>query len=211
MQIETSSQLAAPALVTPRPLSEIFNDLAARPDLPRVGIVDMIEALRDRSFSPVMIVLAVPNMIPFVPGSSTVLGLLLALLSVQLVLGFDRVHLPARLSRWSFEQATFARLTGRMTPWLRRFERMARPRYWPASFRLAERLAGAVALVLSLMVMLPIPLANGLPAFAICLIALGISERDGLWLLAGIVMAALGAGLIAGIYMAGAAAALSFW
>ncbi len=192
--------------VPDRRLSEVFADLAAA-DRARVSIRDVVEALGDRSFAPVMILLAVPNAIPFLPGSSAVLGFLLALIGLQLVLGMRRVRLPARLNRWSFDREGFGRLVAKVTPWLTRFERMARPRFWPESYRLAERLAGIVAIALALMIMLPIPFANGVPAIAICLLALGISERDGLWLGAGIVVGAIAAGIVAGLFLAGFVAA----
>jgi hypothetical protein len=171
----------------------------------------VVEALGDRSFAPVMILLAVPNAIPFLPGSSAVLGFLLALIGLQLLIGMRRVRLPERLNNWSFEREGFARMVARLTPWLARFERMARPRFWPETYRLAERLAGIVAIVLAMMIALPIPFANGVPAIAICLLALGISERDGVWLGAGIVLGAIAAGIVAGLFLAGFAAATTIW
>jgi hypothetical protein len=191
-------------------LSDVFEELAAE-DRARVSIQDMVDALGDRSFAPVMILLAVPNAIPFLPGSSAVLGFLLALIGLQLVLGMRRIRLPARLTRWSFDRDGFARVVARITPWLVRFERMARPRFWPETYRLAERLAGFVAILLALMIMLPIPFANGVPAIAICFLALGISERDGLWLAAGIFTGTLAAGIVAGLFLAGFAAATTIW
>jgi hypothetical protein len=210
METTSPPALMLPAADEASRLSQVFAALAAE-DRDRVAIGEVVEALGDRSFAPVMILLAVPNAIPFIPGSSTVLGLLLALIALQLLIGRRRVWLPERLNRWSFDREGFGRVVGRATPWLARFERMARPRYWPASYRLAERLAGAVAVVLSLMIMLPIPFANGPPAIAICLLALGISERDGLWLGAGMLVGCLAAGLVAGLFLAGFAAAASFW
>jgi hypothetical protein len=202
----TTPTAADPSGGEERRLSEVFADLAAE-DRVRVSIGDVVQALGDRSFAPVMILLAVPNAIPFIPGSSTVLGLLLAFVAIQLVIGMRRVRLPARLNRWSFDREGFARLVAKVTPWLTRFERMARPRFWPESYRLAERLAGVIAIVLSLMIMLPIPFANGVPAIAICLLALGISERDGLWLGTGVVVGAIATGIVAGLFLAGVVAA----
>jgi hypothetical protein len=199
-----------PARAADPRLSEVFAALAAE-ERDRVSIRDVVEALGDRSFAPVMILLAVPNAIPFIPGSSTVLGLLLALVAVQLLAGRRRVWLPERLNRWSFDRDAFGRLVDKVTPWLVRFEKMAKPRFWPESYRLAERLAGAVAIVLSLMIMLPIPFANGVPAIAICLLALGISERDGVWLGAGLLVGAVAAGIVAGLFLAGFAAAATLW
>ena len=201
---------ALPAEEAAPRLSVVFAGLAAE-DRPRVAISDVVDALGDRSFAPVMILLAVPNAIPFIPGSSTVLGLLLALVAVQLVIGRRRIWLPERLNRWSFDREGFRRVIAKVMPWLLRFERMARPSYWPATYRLAERLAGAIAIVLSLMIMLPIPFANGVPAIAICLLALGISERDGVWLGAGMLVGCVAAGIVAGLFLAGFAAAATLW
>lgn len=192
------------------PLSAVFADLASV-DRARVSIGDLVEALGNRSFAPVMILLAVPNAIPFIPGSSAVLGLLLALLALQLLFGLRRVWLPERLNRWSFERGAFARMVDRITPWLVRFERMARPRYWPGPYRAGERVAGAACFVLSLLVMLPIPLANGLPAISIAIIALGLSERDGAWLAAGLALGILSAGVVAGVYVTGFTVVLGLW
>ena len=47
---------------------------------------------------------------------------------------------------------------------------------------------GALAFLLSVVVTLPIPLGNILPAFAVCLIALGVLERDGIWASVGAVI-----------------------
>ena len=62
--------------------------------------------------------------------------------------------------------------------------------------------AGLVCLMLSLVLVLPIPLGNMLPALAICLLALGILERDGLWVLAGLAAAAAAAALVSGVVYA---------
>lgn len=197
----------APSDLAPEPrLSEVILSLAET-DAARLSVRDIVDALGERSFAPVMILLAAPNAIPFIPGSSTVLGLLLALLALQLVLGRSRVWLPARLNGWSFDRDGFARVVARLVPWLARFESMARPRLWQAPYRLSERVAGAAALGLSLMIMLPIPFANGMPAVAICLLALGVSERDGVWLGAGLVVGCIAAGIVAGLFLAGFTAA----
>jgi hypothetical protein len=51
---------------------------------------------------------------------------------------------------------------------------------------LAQRGLGVMMVVLSVMIMLPIPLANTGPAIAITLVAIGLIERDGAFILAGI-------------------------
>jgi hypothetical protein len=62
---------------------------------------------------------------------------------------------------------------------------------------------GAVCLVLAIVLVLPIPLGNVLPAVAISLLALAIVERDGLWVLAGLGVALVSAGVVSGVIFAG--------
>lgn len=69
-----------------------------------------------------------------------------------------------------------------MEPVLQRFERLARPRYWPLPQVMAERFVGLVVLVTALALVFPIPFGNWTPAVAAILVSLGLSERDGLWL-----------------------------
>jgi hypothetical protein len=64
---------------------------------------------------------------------------------------------------------------------------------------LAERFVGLVVLVMALVLILPIPLGNSVPAWAIMFISLGLSERDGVWLAAGAITAAGALGLVLGI------------
>ena len=71
-----------------------------------------------------------------------------------------------------------------------------------------ESVVGTVCLLLALVLVLPIPLGNMLPALAICLLALGILERDGLWVLAGFAAAAGAAALVSGVLWAIVKAAL---
>jgi hypothetical protein len=138
-----------------------------------------------------------PNVIPVPPGTSALLGAPLLFLAAQLAFGM-RPWLPRLVAERSMPRAHFVALITRATPWLARAERLLRPR-WSALCRPpAEYLVGGVCLLLSLIVFLPIPLGNMLPALAICLLALGILERDGLWVLAGLLGAAAGVALVWG-------------
>jgi hypothetical protein len=49
---------------------------------------------------------------------------------------------------------------------------------------------------------LPIPLGNILPALAICLFGLGILERDGVWILCGGVVSVAAVVLVSGVLVA---------
>ena len=82
----------------------------------------------------------------------------------------------------------------RSMPVLVRFEKVLRPRFsLVVASDVAERVIGLVAFLLAVVLFLPIPLANIVPAAAIAVMALGLAERDGLAVLLGYV---LGAGTV---------------
>jgi hypothetical protein len=88
-------------------------------------------------------------------------------------------------------------MTDKLMPRLVWLERLVKPRLWPfASNQTADRILGVVAFVLGTSVTLPIPFGNWMPAFAIFLISLAISERDGVFLIAGLIAAAAAFGII---------------
>ena len=61
---------------------------------------------------------------------------------------------------------------------------------------------------LTVVLLLPIPLGNMLPAIAISLISLGVLERDGAWVLGGFAVATASMFVVAGVVYAMAKATL---
>ena len=80
--------------------------------------------------------------------------------------------------------------------------------------RIARALLGLAlfggAMLLAVVLVLPIPLGNMLPALAISMLALGILERDGFWILAGLAVAAVSAAVVSGVVFAAFKAAVYF-
>jgi hypothetical protein len=91
----------------------------------------------------------------------------------------------------SITRADLLRIVERMTPTLRRLERVCRPRLGLATETLGKMCIGAVVLVLGFVMILPIPLLGNMPpAAATVLIAIGVTERDGLVVVVGLLAAA---------------------
>lgn len=110
--------------------------------------------------------------------------------------------LPRFIGQRSVARDRFALLVDTAAPWLARAERLLRPRWsWLVNHR-AERVIGAFCLLLAAVLALPIPFGNMLPALAICLIALGVLERDGLWVLIGTVTGLVSLFIVAGVVYA---------
>jgi len=148
-----------------------------------------------------MFVFAIPNVLPTPPGTSTVLGAPLVFLATQLTFG-RRPWLPAIVSDRSMSREDFHALISRIAPWLERAERLLKPRASALALPPMEYLVGLICLLLALVLVLPIPLGNMLPALAISLMALGLLERDGVWIGAGLVMAVVSMVVVSGVVFA---------
>lgn len=186
------------AACPPKPLSKLLTEIAADSSRERVSISDLLAALEDRALAALLLIFALPNVIPVPPGTSALLGAPLLFLAAQLTLG-RRPWLPRMITERSMPRTHFASVITRAAPWLVRAESLLRPRWRVLSNPPAEYLLGAVCLLLSMIVFLPIPLGNMLPALAICVLALGILERDGAWVLAGLLTAIASIGLVSGV------------
>jgi hypothetical protein len=154
----------------------------------RATVSEVITLLEGRAYTMLMIVLALPFAPPAsVPGSSTPLGLIIAVVAAQLALG-RLPWLPSRVLAWRLPAAFFAKLIPLTERIVRVLERVLHPR-WPSwtetstvrSIHLLTVVAAAVLLALPIL----IPFTNMLPGWAILLLACGLLERDGLFIFVG--------------------------
>lgn len=169
-------------------LSALLDKLLdAHPDQARISLRDMINVFGVRAYGPLLLMFALPNAIPSIPGLMAILGIPLLFLSVQMILGYVP-WLPDILARQSLKRSSLISLRNRVYPWLVKADKIVRPRWLWMSSQKVERLLGVFIFLLSLSVFTPIPFTNMLPALSICVIAVGLLERDGLWLLAGLML-----------------------
>ncbi len=196
-------QLPPPGHWRPRRLSEILTDIANDPARDRIAIADIRDVMGDRAFGALMFVFAVPNTLPVnAPGVSVVLGIPLLFLSLQLMLGFAVPWLPKAVVQATITRQRFARAMNVVVPWMRRAEKLSKPR-WPlfaAGF--AERIIGLVCVVLSVVLILPVPFGNMGPGLAVCVMAFALLERDGKASLTGLVTSAVALVLAWGVIVA---------
>ncbi len=167
-------------------LSDVLSDLAETWSQPRISVGQLIQALGDRGLIGLLLILAVANVIPNPPGTSAVLG---ASDAVSVLADDARRHAMAAAVPGSTvvrHRPIPHRGRARTTPRLNRVERLLRPRLPSLSSPAAFRILGAVCLLLSVVLAMPIPFGNLLPAAAIAIIALGALERDGLWIAGGV-------------------------
>jgi hypothetical protein len=196
----------APMRRRPRRLSHLFAQMA-RDAEGAVSVESIRDALGDRSFAALIVFFATLNLIPLPPPSSAILGLPLLIVSA----GSKRAWLPRFVMGHAIPVENFRSFMDRLIPRLIDLERMVKPRYWPFWRRRGDRVIGVMCFVLALVVTLPIPFGNWLPAFSTALLGLAMVERDGILFAIGTTLALIAMGVIAAIFGSATALAGYFW
>lgn len=179
-------------------LSALLRQVADDATGERIAVGDLLQALGDRAIGALLFVFAFPNILPMPPGMSAVLGAPLLFLAAQLTFGM-RPWLPAIISNRSMPRRDFHGMVGRVIPWLQRAEKLLRPRCRVLALPPVEYAVGLICLLLAIVLTLPVPLGNMLPALSISLFALGLLARDGWAIVIGLVAALMSAVIVSGV------------
>lgn len=185
-----------------RRLSDILQEIADAPAAAdeRISLEDLIEGFGNRAFGALLFIFALPVALPIaIPGISAVLGAPLLFLSWQLMRGRDQPWLPQVMRSRSFRRADFARMLQRVLPSIRRVERLVGPRLIWMTNRRGEQVISLFAFVLAVVLFLPIPFGNTVPALAIVILALAVLERDGVAAIAGSLVGLAGVAVVSGV------------
>ena len=177
--------------------SEILLSLAAHGgDRQTVG--EIMAVLRDRAFALLVVLLGLPNCLPMPPPIPLVCGILLAFVALQIAAGRQAPWLPRAVLLRSVRQSDVSRAAERAVPVFQRLERWSRPRLLLIGTGSAMRVIGLLLLALALGLLVAAPVVGQIPlGLAVCLVGLGLVERDGVVVLGGLTIGAIGVALSA--------------
>ena len=183
-------QLRSPAAASgSRRTSQLLRHFVASHTEPRISLGALRDALDDRGFGVLLFIFALPNLVPVnIPLLSAVLGVPLVLLAAQLSYGRHKPWFPDWLTSQSFPREGFVAVVNRAIPFLERVEKLLRPRLTVLLSWTGERLVSIAILILAVVLTLPIPFANWLPACGIAVFGLAIVEKDGVAVLVGLAL-----------------------
>ncbi|HEV7261094.1 MAG TPA: exopolysaccharide biosynthesis protein [Bosea sp. (in: a-proteobacteria)] len=172
--------------------------LAALPG-ERIAVGSIVAALKDRVYGLLVVLLGLPNCLPMPPPIPLVCGLVLAFVAVQMLAGRVMPWLPQALLARSIGKPVLTRAVDRAVPLLIRLERFSQPRLTMLGGAYAIPVLGLVILILALGLVVAAPFIGQIPlGLAVCLVGLGLVERDGILIIAGAIFGALGLALSAG-------------
>jgi len=180
-----------------RTLSTQLHDLLDGLEGEDTTLGAIVDAIGDRGFGLLLALLALPAALPVpAPGYATPFGLLMIGLGFQMLRGHSHPVLPARARARSIKHSTLSKVVRGAGFPLKVAEFVVRPRLaFLARHRAIVALVGAIIMFLACFMILPIPLTNTAPSFAIFLLACGLLEKDGLVIFGGLLAAPVAAAI----------------
>ncbi len=153
----------------------------------KITIRQIAESFQDREYALLSLMFALIAAIP-IPGSHAILGLPILLVSAQRFAGVKKIWLPEIVMKQEISSTTFTGLVKKSLPYIEKTECFCKPRM--QKIITAHGIWGfaLVATLLSLIIVVPGPLTNFVPAVSIAVIAIGILMDDGLIALSGAII-----------------------
>ncbi len=168
-------------------LQALLKTAADRP----IVLGQLMAQTSEQGFGIISGLLTVPMLIPVplpLAGFSTLFGLGIMLIGLQLALGYQQPYLPPKLAQVQLSSKVARLILKNLQQLLRPIERLAKNRLGRVSRN--QHLHRFLGLCMSwnaflMGLPLPIPFTNLLPAYTILILTIGILELDGVLMLVG--------------------------
>lgn len=178
------------------PLSAVLADIADHGE-ERISVEELTQKFGGRAIGALLFVFGLACMLPLPPGATTIFGFPLVLLAPQLIIGASAPWLPEKVKASTISTAHLKDGLPRFIKALKKVEAVSKPRLTLLFGAIGERVIGLVILALALVLILPIPGGNILPAMAVSALAFALIQRDGLIALVGYALAITSASVLA--------------
>lgn len=172
-----------------RTLNQLLDQVETAAKSSPVSVETVLDNLGERSFSPVILVVALLMVSPLsgIPGAPTVASLLILTVGTQALLRRDYLWLPPALVRRSVPEKRLRMAVD----WLRKpaswFDRHSHTR-WPVLTTPPMRIVAMIVCMIVAMIwplLELLPFVTSLGAGAVSLLSFGLLTRDGLYVLLG--------------------------
>ncbi|MCP4383801.1 MAG: exopolysaccharide biosynthesis protein [Hyphomicrobiales bacterium] len=154
-----------------------------------ITLGELSEAMEERAFGLLILILALPCCLPFVYLLPQIVALPMVVLAWQMATGRPSPWLPETLRKRVLPVARLLDVVDRTRRYGGGFvERLAHPRFATLTSDRGTRVIGALMLVPCLSILVPLPLTNTVPGFGVALTSVGLIERDGLFVIVGLIV-----------------------
>lgn len=170
-------------------LSEVLQSALDVDKNGSLSLGELMNRIAERGFGLLFVILALPTLFPLLPpGSAATIGLIYILIGGQMLFGRSSPWLPQRVRSYHLSEQTAHKLRERSVRFFKTVERFSSPRWLFMEKLIVLRLVALTVVFLGFILLTPLPFMNTLPAFAVLLLGTGLINRDGVFLLLGLLI-----------------------
>ncbi len=174
-------------------LTDVLDGMDDKAEGDKLTLGEVVDSFGSRGFGPLLLAVSLIELLPTgaIPGVPTFLAIVVVLLASQLLVGRSSPWIPQKLRNKGFSKDKFAKGRDKVRPFTQKVDKAIKPRLEQFTTPFAARWVAGICVLLA-MTMPPlevIPFASSLPAAAIGLFGIGLSAKDGLLILMGLLVA----------------------
>jgi hypothetical protein len=196
--------MTSTAIPTDKTLLQTIESLAERAPEDGFSLRAIFDQLDESAFGAGLFLLALPCCIPFLYGVPQVVSLPMMALAAQMAMGREQPWMPDKLGNRKIDRKGLTQMAAGGRKWLGWIERIVRPRFTMITGKRSERVIGLFLCVFCASILVPLPMTNTVPGFAVAIASFGLMQKDGLMVIAGLVIGTAWVSGLIGAVMFGA-------
>ncbi len=170
-------------------LSDLLDEAEDGTSGDPITVGELLDTIDTRSFGPILLLPAVIALSPIgaIPGMSFVTGTIIIMFAGQLLCGKRHPWLPKFIKSIQFSREKLNKTSKVMRPWAKYVDSALHQRLTFLTQRPFDSIVAGICILLALLFypLAVLPWAVALPSGAIVLFSLGLTSRDGLFVLIG--------------------------
>ncbi len=196
--------MTSTAIPTEKTLLQTIEALAERAPEDGFSLRAIFDQLDESAFGAGLFLLALPCCIPFLYGVPQVVSLPMMALAAQMAMGREQPWMPDKLGNRKIDRKGLTQMAAGGRKWLGWIERIVRPRFTVITGKRSERVIGLFLCVFCASILVPLPMTNTVPGFAVAIASFGLMQKDGLMVIAGLIIGTAWVSGLIGAVMFGA-------
>ncbi|TWT61367.1 exopolysaccharide biosynthesis protein [Rubinisphaera italica] len=173
-------------------LTDLLDDVEEGTSGDRITVGELLDTIDSRSYGPILLLPAFIALSPIgaIPGMSIVTGTIIIMFAAQLLFGMRHPWLPKFIENIEFSREKMDKTSDVMRPWAKWVDSALYKRLTFLTQRPFDSIVAGICILLALLFypLALLPWAVAIPSGAIVLFSLGLTSRDGLFVLVGFLL-----------------------
>lgn len=159
-----------------------------------ISLGDILKNIKEEGLIFLIAVISFPTSIPIPtpPGFTTLFGIPLCILTIQMIYRLQAPWLPEWIAKKEIKASTFQSFILKAEPFFNKFSIFLKPRLARFTTNAMERFVGLLAFLCAISIALPILFGNAIPSAGIFIMSMGLLYKDGLTVLIGMIISIIG-------------------